>query len=110
MSERNRTLDLLTPRQRRAVVALLTQPTTEAAARAAHVGRTAIYEWLRDPIFSTALEAARQEQTVEALNYLRATLLRAVQKLDRLLGSQNENVARLAAVTLLEHGLKAMEL
>lgn len=100
----------LTPRQKRAITVLLTTPTVEEAARTAKVSRSRLYVWLQDPAFSSALEQARREQSREALNFLRGCLLRAVQRLDALLSGNNETIAYRAAVALLDHGLKAVEL
>ena len=106
-TERN---DTLSPRQRRAIIALVTCATVEEAAKAAQIGKTTIYKWLKEPSFADALEEARQEQAQEALTFLRSCLLRATRKLSDLLGSPNEGIAHRAAVSLLDHGLKAIEL
>jgi hypothetical protein len=76
----------------------------------ARIGKTTLYGWLKEPSFVVALENARQEQSREALGLLRTSLLLAVRKLNDLLQSQSEAVAYRAAVTLLDHGLKAVEI
>jgi len=57
--------ELLTPKQRAAIEALLTEKTKRAAASKAGVTERAVYKWLQDPIFKSALieaeAAARSE-------------------------------------------------
>src|SRR3989442_12236851 len=89
---------------------MLTCPTMEDAAKAAQVSKTTLYAWLKEEDFLAALEEARQEQSRDALAFLRACLLRAVKRLSDLLDSQNEAIAHRAATTLLDHGLKAIAL
>jgi len=48
----------LTLKQRKAVSALLTEPDTTAAAKAAGVSRDSIYRWLAESAFQTALRDA----------------------------------------------------
>jgi len=53
--QENRTLS---PKQRRTVAALLTEPDTTAAAKAAGVSRDTLYRWLAEPAFQAALRDA----------------------------------------------------
>ncbi len=48
----------LTLKQRKAVAALLTEPDTTAAAKAAGVSRDTVYRWLTEPAFQAALRDA----------------------------------------------------
>ncbi|HJY80007.1 MAG TPA: phBC6A51 family helix-turn-helix protein [Candidatus Binatia bacterium] len=100
----------LSSRQRRAIEALLLHPTLEEAAKAAKIGKTTLYRWLKEDAFSRAVHEARREQSQEALACLRSSLLRAVHKLSELLNSGNEMIAFRAATALVEHGLKGIEL
>src|SRR5262249_36691511 len=61
---------------------------------------------LKLPPFVAALEAAREQQTQEAMDLLRGTLLAALTKLRTLLDSENPAVALKAASLLLEHALE----
>lgn len=97
----------LTPRQERAITALLTCPTVEEAAKTAQVGKVTIYRWLKDETFSLVLEQARREQARDALNFLRSCMLKAAQRLNGLLDSDSEGTALKAAVALLDFGLRA---
>ncbi len=51
----------LTPKQRRAVAALLTCGDVSAAAQAAGVNRGTLYRWLKQPAFQQALREAEGE-------------------------------------------------
>lgn len=48
----------LTPKQRRAVAALVEHGEIQAAATAANVARSTLYEWLQQPAFTSALRDA----------------------------------------------------
>lgn len=54
-------MENLTPRQQRAVRALLTTPDMAAAAKEAAVSRETVYKWMQVPAFSTALHAAEAD-------------------------------------------------
>jgi len=71
MSE-NRTLSGLTPKQRKAVEALLTTGDATAAAQAAGIARDTLYRWLRQPLFLEAVRAAE----AQALDDLSRMLVR----------------------------------
>jgi phage terminase small subunit len=63
--------DNLTPKQRKAIEALLTTGSDSQAAQAANVSRDTIYRWLKQAEFKTALE----EATAEAINNLSRSLV-----------------------------------
>jgi hypothetical protein len=48
----------LTPKQRRAIAALMTAPTIGEAAKTAKVGERSLYRWLKEPAFMAELQAA----------------------------------------------------
>jgi phage terminase small subunit len=48
----------LTPKQRRAVQALMTAPTIAEAAKTAGCGERSLFRWLKDPVFLAELQAA----------------------------------------------------
>lgn len=102
-------IDRLPSRQQRAILALLTEPTQQAAARAARIGEKTVRRWLHNEDFAEALAEARKTQASEALSALRSSLQEAVTKLRELLHSENENIAVKAAATLLTHGVQAQE-
>ena len=51
----------MTPRQQKAIQALLTSPTKAEAARAAGVGESTLRQYLKDPEFITAYREAVRE-------------------------------------------------
>jgi hypothetical protein len=59
----------LTPRQRKAVEALLTTGEVTAAAQAVGVSRETLHRWLRDPVFVEAVRAA-EAQALDDLSRL----------------------------------------
>jgi hypothetical protein len=69
---RHGTPERLTPKQRRAVEALLATGEVKAAAAQVNVGRTTLYRWLKEPEF---LAAVRQAEA-EALDELSRLLVR----------------------------------
>lgn len=54
----NRTPEHLTPKQRKAVEALLTTGEVTAAAQAARVSKDTLYRWLKQPVFVEAVRVA----------------------------------------------------
>lgn len=66
------TSERLTPKQRRAVAALLTTGEVGAAAREAGINRTTLYRWLHDPVFLAAV----REAEADALDELSRLLVR----------------------------------
>lgn len=103
------TFGRLSSRQERALLALLTEPTQQAAATAAGVGERTLRRWLKDEVFTDALAEARKAQATEALSVLQSSLLEAVTRLRELLHSQSEHIACKAATTLLTFGVQAQE-
>ena len=51
----------ISPRQRRTIVALLSERTIESAAQKAKIGERTLYRWLSDPTFKQALLKAEGE-------------------------------------------------
>jgi len=68
----NVTLDRLSPKQRKAVEALLTTGEVTAAAQAAGVARHTLYRWLKEPCFIAAV----RETEARALDELSRLLVR----------------------------------
>jgi hypothetical protein len=96
----------LTPRQERAITALLTAPDQSAAATAAGIGRRTLTRWLATEEFRDAYRAASQRRLADAIGLLRATAADAVATLRTALASDNEHVKVRAAVALLEIAVK----
>ena len=98
-------------RQQRAIEALITEPTTRAAAKAAKVSEATIWRWLTDPIFSTAYKDARSQLLESTLTALQAKGQAAVEALaDVMTNAVEYPSARVSAArTILEMTLKARE-
>lgn len=65
--------EILTPNQRKALAALLTNPTTAAAARACGLSDRVITKYKTLPQFAAALAEGREAQLSEAVNSLAAS-------------------------------------
>jgi transposase-like protein len=100
----------LTPRQLRAVAAILDTPSMDAAARRARVGRSTLYSWLRDAAFREELTRRQSEVFDTALARLKCLVGDAVQGLGDLVGSADERVKRSACRDVLDVSLKVKEL
>ncbi len=101
----------LSAKQQRALEALLTEPTTRAAAAAAEVSEATIWRWLAEPEFSAAYRAARGRLLESTLTALQSASVDAVVCLREILNDKTAQVsARVsAAKSVLELGLKARE-
>ena len=66
--------DTLTRRQRRALAALLSQPTIAAAAQKAGIGRKTMYSYMAEPAFQTALQQQQSQLLQGAVARLAALL------------------------------------
>lgn len=107
MSENER----LSAKQQRAIEALLTEPTTRAAAEAAKVSEATIFRWLAEPVFAAAYREARGRLLESTLTALQAASADAVTCLRDVINDKAAQVsARVsAAKTVIELGLKARE-
>ncbi len=59
--------DALSPKQEKAILALLQEPTIAKAAKAAEVGERTLHRWLSDSEFGTAYRKARREAIGHAI-------------------------------------------
>src|SRR4051812_48329646 len=71
----------LTGKQERALLALLSQPTICAAAKAARVSERTLFAWLKLPLFATAYREARAEAVSQAVGRLQQASSEAVDTL-----------------------------
>lgn len=62
--------DSLTPKQRKALAAVLSEPTLAKAAESAGIAEVTLFRWLRDPIFRTALREAEDAVIDNAMHRL----------------------------------------
>lgn len=103
--------DGLTPRQQRALSALLEAPTIRKAAETANIPERTLYAWLKNRQFDAAYRAARRESMRHATGKLQQASAAAVAVLCQLLAPPNPAAIRLgAARSILEFAIKVSEI
>lgn len=100
----------LTRRQLRAITAILNAPSMEAAALKAHVGRTTLYNWLREPAFRDELTRRQNEIFDAAFARIKSIVGKAVNGLGELVEAESETVKRAACRDILDAAMKVKEL
>ncbi len=101
----------LTSRQQLAITEILASRSLEEARRRIRASKGTLYGWLKDPVFQAELTRQRQAVVEQAFERLKAGLTHAVDKLLALLQAEGQPSLQLrAAQTILEHGIKALEL
>jgi hypothetical protein len=93
-----------------AIAALLTEPTVEAAALKAGVGYRTLKSWLKDREFLASYRRARSAVVEGALGRLQQVTGEAVDTLRRNLTCGRPGDEIKAAVAVLDHAIKAVEL
>lgn len=109
-SNSNGSSSKLTPSKHRAVLAIVEHGSVARAAAECKLSRQTLYRWIREPEFELALREASSAQVVELSRRLTSLTLKAVEKLEKLLGSPSEHQARLAADSILTHAIRLREL
>ncbi len=101
----------LTPKREKAIAALLSEPSTTAAAAKVGIGETTIYRWLNDAAFAEAYREARRAAVHQAISRLQQVSSNAVQVLVSVMEDpQTPATARIsAAKAVLEFAIKAVE-
>jgi hypothetical protein len=93
------------------VEAVLTHPGLESAAKALRISYVTLWRWLKDPVIAQRLHEARKDAWGRAMGQLREAGPEAVAALRRTLReAESESVTVSAARTVLEFGLRAVEL
>jgi hypothetical protein len=101
----------LTPRQEKAIIALIQHPSTEQAATVAGVNARTVRRWLTEPAFVAAYLEARRQVFDEGLKRLEIALPKAVAILTDAMENSTDQARRLRAANhLLRYALKAHEL
>ncbi len=102
----------LTPKQERALVALLDCAEVKGAARTAGVNESTLWRWLQSPEFQSRYRAARRQLVETAIAQLQSDCIIAVRVLREVAedkgASASSRVA--AAKTILEQSIGAIEL
>jgi hypothetical protein len=97
-------------KQDRAILALLTEPTVEAAARSADVAPATIWRWTQQADFRSRLRDARRAVVEGAIGRLQAAATEAVDALRRNLTCGTPSVEVRAATAILDQAIKAVVL
>lgn len=96
--------DALSRKQRRVIAALLTHPTTEAAAEATGVADRTIRRWLQHPAFRSELEGESRHIVDFAAQQMRGAATKAVEALARNLEPDAPPAQQVSAArVVLEH-------
>jgi hypothetical protein len=102
----------LTPKQEEAIIALLTNPSVEHAARAVNIGLRTLYRWQQEPAFEKAYRKARRDafgQGTARLQQMSSAAVSTVLKI--MLDPKTPASTRLRAADMaLTHGSKAIEI
>ena len=101
----------MTPKQTKALAALLTQPTKEKAAQAAGIGLTTLKRYLEDAAFQAEYQKAVSELVEDAAAQAKQSLNPALSCLREIVEDADETAtARIqASRSLLEYGLRLVE-
>lgn len=75
----------LTGKQERTILALLSEPTIQAAAKAAKMSERQVYTWLKEPTFAAAYREARAQAVSQAVARLQQASSEAVDTLQTVL-------------------------
>lgn len=100
----------LTPKQEKALVALLAYPTVTAASEATGIAERTLYTWMQDTTFSEAYRDMRRKAAQQAIDSTFGAAGKAAQTLAALLDSPKEHIRFAAAKTILEQTTKMLEL
>ena len=102
----------LTPKQHKALAALLTEPTLSAAAAKVGIGERTLHSWLAEPAFKAAYLDVRREAVGQAIARLQQLSSGAVAVLAQVAADKQAPAsARVAAASkILDTAIKAVEL
>lgn len=100
----------LTPRQEKALTALLTEVTIEAAAKRAGISDVTLWRWLQEPLFQAHYQQARRQIVGDAVGLLQRASKKAVATLVKNLDCGLPSVEVAAARVILEQAYKGVEL
>lgn len=102
--------ETLTARQRRAVAALVSEPTVARASGASGVSRATLYRWLNEPSFEAVLTRAQGDALRESVARLSGLMLASLGELAKTLTQSPNPALRLRAADIaLRHVLGLLE-
>ncbi len=96
-------------KQELAIVALLQQPTVEAAAEVAGVADVTLWRWMQQPEFTDRYRAARRQVLEQAIAQLQQASGEAVETLRRNLTCTVASVEVRAALAIIDQAVKGAE-
>lgn len=101
----------MTPRQQKALAALLTSPSKAAAAKAAGIAPRTLRDYLADPEFQVAYRDAFGNMVEDATRQAQQAISPALSTLREIVEDREEDAqARISAArAILSHGLKLIE-
>ena len=102
----------LEPKQERAVLALIAEPTVEKAAELAGISDATLFRWMREPAFREAYLAARRVAVEGAVSILSHSAVEAAMVMCQVMRNERAPIAsRLAAArSVLTAAFKGVEL
>ena len=102
---------MLSQTQHKALQALLTEPTRDAAAKAAGITTRTLRNYLSDPEFQSEYAKAFGQFVTDATRQVQKSLSPAISVLDSIVKDENESTgSRISAArSLLEYGLRLTE-
>ena len=100
----------LTRKQERALDALLSEQTLAGAAEKAGISQPTLRRWLKQDDFLAAYREARRQVVEKAVAQLQNSAWAASTTLLKLLGSSSDSVRLRAAMAILDHAHKGVEL
>lgn len=106
----NRTLQELTPKQKKMIAIILEAPSISEGCRKARVSRQWFYESMKDDTFRAEFIRQRQAVVDEALHALKTATGEAINVLRELLKAEGESVRLKTAQTIVENVLKSVEI
>ena len=100
----------LTRKQEDAIAALLSEQTVGAAAEKAGISEASLWRWLKDAGFVLAYRGARRQVVEKAIAQIQQSSWAASTTLLKLLGANSESIRLRAAMAILDHANKGVEL
>lgn len=94
----------------KAILALLSEPTLDLAAKKAGIGAATLARWLRNPDFQAAYRSARRRTFESGLSRLQGLIGHAVTTLQKNLSCGRPAIEVRAASAVLEHATAGAEL
>lgn len=91
----------LTPRQQKAVAALLSKPTILAAAKSIGISERTLWGWMQQPAFKRELKLAQKQMFEAAVIGLTRSTTKAIQTLVKNLGTKGEHSVQVRAAKVL---------